>query len=129
MAGYVGQVRDGEYWTRCPFCGDSKRHSHKCHFSINLRTGLYNCHRCSAGGRFSSEETYALCCNFVWFINTEQGFIRKPQTTKYKLNATSFDFTMLETKVGRKITKNIVNNTLLYDIEKRGFNEIYFLKK
>ena len=76
-----------------------------------------------------SEETYALCCNFVWFINTKQGIIRKPQTTKYKINTTSFDFTMLETKVGRKITKNIVNNTLLYDIEKRGFIENYFFKK
>lgn len=42
-----------EYWLRCFFCGDSTRDKSKAHFSINLTTGLYHCHRCGEGGRYS----------------------------------------------------------------------------
>jgi len=41
---------DNEYWLRCPFCGDSQNDPHKSHFSVNLKTGQYHCHRCNQGG-------------------------------------------------------------------------------
>lgn len=49
-----GTVQDGEFWIRCPFCGDSQNNPTKAHFSIRLRDGAYHCHRCNAGGRLSA---------------------------------------------------------------------------
>jgi len=50
MTGKAGEVKNGELWLRCPFCGDSQRDSRKAHYSVN-RAGLYYCVRCHRGGR------------------------------------------------------------------------------
>lgn len=44
-----------EYWTRCPFCGDSERDQQKAHFSFQL-SGVYHCYRCKSSGVFSPAE-------------------------------------------------------------------------
>ena len=52
----TGTQERGELWIRCPYCGDSKRSPDKAHFSVNLRTGVYHCHRCKAAGRLNTKQ-------------------------------------------------------------------------
>jgi len=50
MTGKAGEVKNGELWLRCPYCGDSQRDPRKAHYSVN-RAGLFYCVRCHRGGR------------------------------------------------------------------------------
>lgn len=50
MAGRVGEIKNGELWIRCPYCGDSRYNLWKAHMSVNLERGLFHCHRCNVGG-------------------------------------------------------------------------------
>lgn len=52
--------QNGELWLRCPFCGDSPHHLNRCHFSINLRTGLYHCYRCRTSGKLLTSQLIVL---------------------------------------------------------------------
>lgn len=51
---------DGELWIRCVFCGDSTTHPNRCHFSVNLRTGLYYCYRCHSKGKLTVVQLLSL---------------------------------------------------------------------
>ena len=51
---------NSELWLRCIFCGDSRYHLQKTHLSINLRTGLYHCYRCQAGGKLKPSQLFTL---------------------------------------------------------------------
>jgi len=54
-----GTVKNGELSVRCPFCGDSSNLKTS-HLRINLKSGLYHCHRCSQGGILSAKEMLSL---------------------------------------------------------------------
>lgn len=60
MTGRHGKEEHGELWIRCPFCGDSPNDLTKAHFSVNLKTGAYHCHRCKVGGFLSTKRRMAL---------------------------------------------------------------------
>lgn len=53
-------IHGGEYWLRCPYCGDSENDPNKAHFSINLRSGLYFCLRCNARGKLNKKAQFEL---------------------------------------------------------------------
>ena len=53
-------IHAGEYWLRCPHCGDSQNDPNKAHFSINLRSGLYFCLRCNARGKLGRKDQFEL---------------------------------------------------------------------
>ncbi len=54
-----GTIKNDELWIRCPYCGDSSDHW-KCHFRIQLKTGLFHCHRCGEGGKLDAAKIFQL---------------------------------------------------------------------
>lgn len=53
-------IHNGEYWLRCPYCGDSDKDPEKAHYSIQLRTGVFFCLRCQTSGKLNKKDQYEL---------------------------------------------------------------------
>lgn len=57
---FIKRVSDIQYYTRCPYCGDSRSNPHTGHFYIRINPNdnfpiVYYCHKCPAEGIFSDE--------------------------------------------------------------------------
>lgn len=70
MTKEAGTLVGMEFWMRCPYCGDSSKNRVKAHFSVNLSTGAYHCHRCKASGGYSKKEIFEV---------TGQSYLMMPQ--------------------------------------------------
>jgi len=58
--GYIKQVNDAEYRTRCPFCGDSQKNFNTGHLYIRINVDdnfpmVYNCFKCNEHGIINQE--------------------------------------------------------------------------
>ena len=49
-------IHAGEFWSRCPACGDSDKNEDKAHFSVRMSDGVFGCYRCGYRGRMSTAE-------------------------------------------------------------------------
>lgn len=55
-----GQLENDELWVRCIFCGDSQNDPEKAHFSVNIKSFVYHCLKCGAGGKLSTKQVFDL---------------------------------------------------------------------
>ena len=96
----AGNLVGDELWLRCPQCGDSRKHPHKAHFSVNLATGKYYCHRCNQGGTYTPQETFDLTGHWI------TGVISHESPEPEIASGDMMNFLYLNRRPGRGITRD-----------------------
>jgi hypothetical protein len=98
---FLKKASDIQYYTRCPYCGDSRKNIHTGHFYIRINPNdnlpiVYHCFKCPAEGIFDKETAEMLDLNLdmdsLEYIKTFNKTSDKFSSANSNVKELTFDF-------------------------------------